>query len=130
MIGVDTNLLVRYLTEDDAEQTASAVRLLEGLTPEAPGFIGREVALELVWVLERSYGFSSGQIAATLGQLLLSGDVVIEQAGAVSEALRAYRTGGTDFADLMIRAAARRAGCTTLYTFDRRAARLEGTTLL
>ena len=58
MIALDTNVLVRYLVADDAGQAEAAQALLAGLTAERPGFVCREVAVELVWVLERAYRFS------------------------------------------------------------------------
>ena len=58
MIALDTNVLVRYLVDDDAEQAQAARTLLEGLTAERSGFVCREVIVELVWVLQRTYGTS------------------------------------------------------------------------
>ena len=66
MIALEANVLVRYLVADNAAQTEAASALLSGLSPENPGFVCREVAVELVWVLERAYGFSRDQIAAVL----------------------------------------------------------------
>ena len=63
MIALDTNVLVRYLVNDDAEQANAARVLLESLTAEEPGFVCREVMVELVWVLQRAYGFARGRIA-------------------------------------------------------------------
>ena len=63
MIAVDTNVLIRYITQDVPAQAAIAERLLDSLTNDGPGFVGREVAIEIVWVLERSYEFSRTQVA-------------------------------------------------------------------
>ena len=125
MIALDTNILLRFLIDDDREQVEAARSLLEQLTPERPGFVCREVALEVVWVLERSYGFSRDRIATALEQLV-SGDALRFEAGDdVIRAAYGYRRGGVGFADRMIAAAARRSGADALYTFDRRLAALQ-----
>ncbi len=125
MIALDTNILLRFLIGDDREQVEAARSLLEQLTPERPGFICREVTLEVVWVLERSYGFSRDRIATAL-EHLVSGDALHFEAGDdVIRAAYGYRRGGAGFADRMIAAAARRPGPDALYTFDRRLAALQ-----
>ncbi len=125
MIALDTNILLRFLIDDDREQVEAARSLLEQLTPERPGFVCREVTLEVVWVLERSYGFSRDSIATALEQLV-SGDALHFEAGDdVIRAAYGYRRGGAGFADRMIAAAARRSGADALYTFDRRLAALQ-----
>ena len=130
MIAIDTNVLIRFLVRDQAEQAAAARTLLQGLTPEQPGFICREVATEVAWVLERSYGFPREQIAETLQDLLASNDLEFEAADDVAHAAFRYAQGGPGFSDLMILAAATRAGAAPLYTFDRRLSRAEGAKLL
>ncbi|WP_019956757.1 PIN domain-containing protein [Yoonia vestfoldensis] len=130
MIAIDTNVLVRFLTQDDPEQAAAASALMRGLTQAAPGFICREVMLELVWVLERAYGFSRVDVTVALEGLLAAVEIEIEAADDVGTALFRYRDEGFGFADLMIAAAARRAGATSLVTFDRKAAQLPGVDLL
>ena len=130
MTAIDTNVLVRYLVLDNLEQAEAARELLEGLTPEQPGFICREVILEVVWVLERTYGFSRDQIADVLLELAATDTLVIEAAEDVVSAAEIYRQGGTDFSDLMILAAAINAGAGPLYTFDRKFARLDEVVLL
>lgn len=130
MIALDTNLLVRYLLNDDAAQAGAARALMAELSLDAPGFVCREVLVELVWVLERAYGFSRDRIASVLEGLYTIPVLQIEAADDVVRAAYEYRRGGAEFADRMIAAAARRAGAATLYTFDRQAARLENATLL
>ena len=66
MIALDTNVLVRYLVRDDQHQAEAARALLESLTIERPGYVCREVAVELVWVLERAYAFPRDRIATVL----------------------------------------------------------------
>ena len=130
MIALDTNVLVRYLTRDDPAQAAVADKVIAGLAAEAPGFICREVIVELVWVLERRYRVPRAEIASALEALLAAAEIAVEAAGDVGAALFRYRDDGLGFADLMIAAAARRAGASKLVTFDRRAARIEGVELI
>ena len=130
MIALDTNVLARYLVRDDAKQAKAARALLESLTAERPGYVCREVTVELVWVLERAYGYSRDQIAAVLEQLVATEGLVVEAADDVARAAFRYRSGSVGFSDLMILAAAERSGAHPLYTFDQKAARLEGVTLL
>ena len=130
MIALDTNVLVRYLVADDARQAEDARLLLEGLTAERPGFVCREVTVELVWVLQRAYGFSRDRIATVLEDLVATEGLEVEAAEDVARAAVSYRRGGAGFSDLMIMTAAERAGADTLYTFDRKVAQLEGVTLL
>ena len=130
VIAVDTNVLVRYLVRDDAEQAEAARVLLEGLTPGRPGFICREVAIEVVWVLERAYRFPRVQISDVVVELIATDSLTVEAADDVARAALRYRHGGADFSDLMILAAAGRSGARPLYTFDRSLARLEGADLV
>ena len=130
MIALDTTVLVRFLVQDDPEQARIANMVFDQLTDAAPGFVGREVLVELVWVLERAYGYGRAEIAATLDGLLSATELVIESADDVGVAADRYHNDGFGFADLMIAAAARRADATELVTFDRKAARLPGVRLL
>lgn len=130
MIALDTNVLIRYLVRDVLDQAEAARALLEGLTPEAPGYVSREVTIETAWVLERSYGFSRQQIADILEELTATESLIVEAGDDVASAALRFRQGGADFADLMILAAAERAGASFLYTFDRTLARMDGTVLM
>ena len=130
MIALDTNVLVRYLVRDEAEQAEAARSLLESLTAERPGFVCREVIVELAWVLERAYGYSRTQIATVLEQLVVTESLIIEAADDVARAAFRYRPDSVGFSDLMILAAAERSGARPLYTFDQKAAQLEGVALL
>ena len=130
MIALDTNVLVRFLVQDDPDQARLAGDVMARLTDASPGFVGREVQVELVWVLERAYRLGRAEIAEALDGLLASTDLVIEGADQVAPTLELYRKEGFGFADLMIDAAARRAGASVVVTFDRKAARLPGMRLL
>lgn len=115
----------------DGSQLAETARALpDSLTVENPRFVCREVAIELVWVLERAYGFSRDRIPTTLEELVATESLVVEEADDVARTAFRYRTAGAGFSDLMVLAAAERSGAYPLVTFDRKAARLEGVSLL
>ena len=92
MIAIDTNVLVRYLVRDDVRQADAARELLDGLSVERPAFICREVMIETVWVLERSYRFAREQIAIVVNGLVTAETLVVESADAVSRRPRATST--------------------------------------
>ena len=130
MTALDTNVILRYLVGDDAEQAEAARALLDGLTPGNPGFICREVVLEVAWVLERSYGFTRSRIAGSLMDLTASDSLVVENSDDVAAAAHRYRQGGPGFSDLMVLSAAERVRAVPLRTFDRRLARMDGAVLV
>lgn len=130
MIAIDTNVLVRFLVGDDQKQARSAGEFLDTLDPRDPGLICREVLIELVWVLERTYGFGHSQIARTVEDLIDSSEIVFEDADRVRVALHEYRTSGFDFSDLMIRSIATTLGASHVATFDKKFARAADVMLL
>ncbi len=130
MSAVDTNVILRYLVRDDPQQAEAARALLESFTSEQPAFICREVIIETVWVLERSYRLPRVEIADLIEQLIHTDRLVFEDTDDVARVALRYRQGGADFADLMILAAAERAGATPLYTFDQALARMDGAVLV
>jgi predicted nucleic-acid-binding protein len=130
MIGIDTNVLVRYLVQDDASQAAIANRLVEHtLGPEKPGFISGIVLCELVWVLESAYGYDRAQVADALHRLFEVDRLRLEAPALAWRALDAYRV-GVDFSDALIALVNEQSGCEYTASFDRRAARLDQTRLL
>jgi predicted nucleic-acid-binding protein len=130
MIGLDTNVVVRYLTHDDPVQTAKAVRLLDSLSSDAPGFLSLVVMVELVWVLEVSYRFKKNEIVQVLETLLRSKELLVERAEIVWQALRQFTTGNANFADGLIERCCHAAGCEYTATFDQNAANAAGMRLL
>jgi predicted nucleic-acid-binding protein len=122
MIGLDTNVLVRYLTLDDARQTALASGILDSLSADSPGFVSLVVMVELVWVLESSYGFGKDRIIEMLEALLRSQELAVERADAVRQALRRFAGSRAGFADCVIERCCQEAGCAYTVTFDRKAA--------
>lgn len=119
MIGLDTNVVVRFLTQDDPAQAAQATTLFASLTEDEPGYLCREVMVELVWVLERAYRLARVDIAAAIDELLASREIVIEDADRVGQANEHYRQGGAGFSDQMIALGGRDAGCDAVFSFDR-----------
>ena len=130
MTALDTNVIVRYLVKDNAEQAEAARQLLESLTSAQPGLICREVMIEVAWVLERSYRFPRARISDALMDLTAADTLVVENADDVAIAAHRYRQGGVGFSDLMILQTAQRTGHPPLYTFDQKLGRLQGATLL
>ena len=122
MIGLDTNVLVRYIAQDEPGQAAAATRLIEGLTPEAPGFISTVALVETVWVLSAAYKTPKPEIAAVIEGLLRARELVVESAETHYLALGAFQAAGVDYADAVIAEAGRRAGCDHTVSFDKRAA--------
>lgn len=130
MIGLDTNVLVRYLMQDDARQSQAANRLLESLSRDAPGFVSLVALVELTWVLESAYGLDRAQIARAVENLLRANSILVERDTLVQRALRRFRDGTADFADCLIASIANDAGCSKTMTFDRVAAKTAQMTLL
>ncbi len=126
MTGIDTNVLVRFLAQDNPEQARKASRFLtRDCTAERPGFINRIVLCELVWVLESAYGYPREQVAMSLDMILRTKQLAVEDQPEAWLSLREYRE-GADFADAFIAAVNRRRGCDRTLTFDRRAGRRSG----
>lgn len=130
MTGLDTNVIVRFLLKDDAEQATLANMVFSELTTAAPGFVCREVLVELVWVLQKIYRLPRTDIADAIEGLLGARELVVESADHVAVAVDRLRKGGAGFADQMITLAGQGAGCRETVTFDRKAADLPGMRLL
>ena len=130
MIGLDTNVLVRYIMQDDPRQSAKATMLIESLDVDRPGFLGLVSVVELYWVLTSCYELSDEQAKQALDVLLRTKQIVVERADQVLRALRVFETGKADFADCLIERTAAAAGCEQTMTFDVRAARYAGMTLV
>jgi predicted nucleic-acid-binding protein len=125
MTGLDTNVLVRYLAQDDAAQSARASRLIEReLTEREPGFIGLVVLVETCWVLKRLYGATAAELRETVRDLLDTRQFVIEQRTVVLRALARLGDGAVDLANALIAEGAAEAGCARTVTFDKQSTRL------
>lgn len=129
MIGVDTNVLVRYIMQDAPAEARLATRFFDALTREEPGFVSAVVLAETSWVLAFTYKATRAELTAAL-DILLSADVlVVEQRPSALRALEGLRD-GADFADAFIAEIGRRAGCIETVTFDTKAAKRAGMRLL
>ena len=130
MIGLDTNVVVRYIMQDDATQSAKADLLIESLDADNPGFIALVSVIELVWVLSSCFDLTRDQVAQALEVILRTKQLVVEQADQVVRALRVFGASKADFADCLIERSAAQAGCERTMTFDVGASRHAGMTLI
>lgn len=130
MIGLDTNVLVRYIMQDDAKQSPKATALIESLSPDNPGFITLVSVVELYWVLTSSYDLTGQQVKQALEVLLRTKQIIVDRADQVLRALRVFDDGKADFADCLIERTAVSAGCEQTMTFDVGAAKHAGMTLI
>jgi len=125
VIGIDTNILVIYLTQDDEVQSARARYIMEErLTEDSPGFISLVSLAEMAWVLRHSYALATEAIAAIIHDLLRSTTILVQNEREVFTALSYFESGAASFSDALIGALGTWAGCTTTLTFDRQASRL------
>ena len=130
MIGIDTNVLVRYVVQDDARQAALANQFIETtLSDDEPGWIASIVLCEFVWVLEAAYGYPRSSIAPALQRLFEVDRFRVEAPALAWRALDEYRS-GADFSDALIALANEQEGCGYTATFDRAAAKLKAMRLL
>ena len=127
MIGLDTNILVRFLTQDDPIQSPRATEIIERrLTEENPGFVSIVAMVETVWVLDRAYRLAANEIAAAVERMLQTDVLVVENEQEVFSAMIALKQGQGSFAHAVIAALGMRAGCSCTLTFDQKALRLSG----
>lgn len=126
MIGLDTNILVRFFAQDDARQSALATRLINGLSKDAQAFVSVVTLCELVWVLESHYDVTKASIVDILKRLLDSDEIVIEDRTRMRAAFGIFQSSALDFSDAVVLEAGRKAGCTHTLTFDKAAARTAG----
>lgn len=130
MFALDTNVLVRYLAQDDAKQSAAATRFIEQrLGATERGFVSLVALLETVWVMESRYGADALLVSDILADLLETASLEVQDAGAVRAALQRYRKGGVDLHDCLIVSLAEQRKAQVV-TFDAKAARRLGMELL
>ena len=131
MAALDTNVLVRYLVQDDAAQLAAATKLIRKCVSAGQSlFVPTSVTVELEWVLRSTYGFGKGDVVQALSSLLSTAELVFQDEQALEVALLLFREGSADFADCVHIALASEAGEQPLWTFDKRAAKVAGARLL
>jgi len=131
MNGLDTNVLVRYLTQDDPNQSVQANQLIEQTLMEGNHFfISIIVLCELVWVLMRAYHYSKSEVIFVLEKILLARQFEIEDKNTVRQALNDFKKSHADFADCLIGLKNSEFGCKTTLSFDKGTQSLETFTFL
>ncbi len=121
MIGLDTNVLVRFITHDDPVQTSVAIKLMGGLSPSSPGFVSVVAIAELNWVLKSLYRLEKSEVELVVENLLRSDALVVERSEIVWQALRKFKTCNAGFSDCLIERSGAAAECLYTFTFDKRA---------
>jgi predicted nucleic-acid-binding protein len=130
VIGIDTNVLVRYFIEDDPAQSRLTDSFFQSLSSAEPGWVSQATVLEFAWIMKSVRRLDRKTIAVTMDKLTMIDSIVVERADIVDEALQRYRNGKAEFADCLIAASGRAAGCSKTVTFDKLAARDAGMELL
>lgn len=130
MIGLDTNVIVRYVMQDDPKQSQKAARLIEALSVDSPGFVPLVAVVEFVWVLTSCYELKREQVATAIDGILHTKEFVVDRLEQITQALHVYKSGSADFADCLIERGATGAGCDKTMTFDVSAAKSAGMTLI
>ena len=125
MKGLDTNVVLRLLLEDDPEQTTRARAVVRRESAVQKCWINRVVLCEVVWVLESAYRYRREQIGDAVQALLLSDDLTLEQRDVIRSALYAFRTSRADFSDCLLGMSNGLHGCERTLTFDQKAAELD-----
>ena len=124
MIALDTNLLVRLLTNDDARQAAKVEAWLQAnASARAPAYVDHIVLCELAWVLECSYGYARGEVHRAVSALLEHAQLKVESPALVRQALGCYEAGPADFSDYLLAVRAHAAGYAPVLTLDKKAAK-------
>jgi predicted nucleic-acid-binding protein len=121
MIGLDTNVILRFVTQDHPTQSAAANRLMESFSIDKPGFVPTICVIELVWALKTFYKAKSSDIGQAVETLLRAEGLIIERSELVWQALRLFTKTSADFADCLIERCAHAEGCDHTATFDRKA---------
>lgn len=131
MIAVDANVVLRLLANDDAAQAAKARKLFDAMAAQdASIWLSDTVLVEVVWTLSRAYGHARAALVVAVRALLQNATVAFESAHAVQAALVMFESGPADFADCLLVAKAKAAGCDDVLTFDRKMRTLPGVKLL
>jgi predicted nucleic-acid-binding protein len=126
MIGLDTNVIVRYFAQDHEQQSARASSVLDALTNDEPGFISTVTLIEMVWVMQGAYKASKAEIVQILQQLLQTREIIVQDADVALQALSRFAASKAGFADCLIERIGHRHGCDATVTFDVDAAETAG----
>lgn len=127
MIGIDTNVIVRYIVQDDPKQAKAATKLIEQVcSPENPGFLNHIVLCEIAWVLKRSYKQSKKSICQIIEQIIRTDRMVVEDIQLVWKALETFKETKADFSDCLLGQRNLQAGCEYTSTLDDAASETAG----
>lgn len=126
MIGLDTNVIVQYLMGDDARQSKQAQALINSLSVSNPGFVSLVVIVELFWVLSYVFQLSKSEVSARLSRIARMSEFKVEKAAVLFRTLHLCDTTNAEFVDSLIFSLAKQAGCSAIFTFDRKAAKALG----
>jgi predicted nucleic-acid-binding protein len=119
MIGIDTNVIVRYIVQDDPIQAAAATKFIEqSCSTDQPGYINHIVLCELVWVLRRNYKLDKAKICQVIEQIMRTDRIVVEDIQLVWKTLEAFKESKADFADCLLGQRNLQAGCQYTVTLD------------
>ena len=131
MIGIDTNVLVRYIVQDDPAQTAAANKLIEKVCGrDNPAFINHITLCELVWVLRRNYKVTKEKLAEITEQILRTAQFQMHDPQIVWRALQEFKNGRADFPDCLVAQINLANNCSETVTFDVNASKAKGFRLL
>jgi predicted nucleic-acid-binding protein len=129
MIALDTNILVRFVAQDDPVNSPRANAIMSSISIDEPAWIAITAVAEFACVMSRVLRIERADVYSLLDQLLKRPDVVVEQADLVRKAANQFRSGGAEFSDYLVACSGEAAGCTHTLTFDRKAAKSAGMTL-
>ncbi|MEJ2544225.1 MAG: type II toxin-antitoxin system VapC family toxin [Calditrichaceae bacterium] len=122
MIGIDTNILIRYITQDDEIQSELATKFIEkNCTVTKPGYVNQIVICEIIWILRRAYVYDKKLVIQVVEKLLRSSEIVVENSPNIWKALNEYENGNADFSDYLIALSNNNSGCDFTITFDKKA---------
>lgn len=126
MIGLDTNVLVRFIAQDDAKQSPVATAFIDKLDGKNTGFITLITLVELVLVMQSCYAATKPEIVSILEKLLRTQELIVENAETAIKAVNLFSKSKADFADCLIERSANSAGCIYTVTFDDKSAKTAG----
>ena len=130
MIGLDTNVLVRYIMQDNPEQSSKANQLIENLTKDKRAYFSHITLVEIIWVLESCYELDKNDVIKVIDGILRSRELCTENSEVLWRAFRLFQQSNADFSDCLISVTGLKDGCKKTYTFDKKAAKLSGMELL
>jgi len=131
VIGIDTNVLVRYIVQDDPRQASAANTLIENVcNRDNPAFINHIILYELVWVLRRNYKVTRNKIADIIEQIMRTAQFQVHAPQLVWRALQEFKNGSADFPDCLVAQINLANDCPETVTFDINASKTKGFRLL